>query len=68
MNDVLWRQVKVGRKDGSVLYRPNAFAGFDIEGFDGLNLIAEEGNAVATINIGQVNINRIALYPERSPA
>ena len=56
--------VEIGREDGGVLYLFDALAGLGFEAFYLLYLVAEEGDAVAVVGVGEVDVDGVAFYAE----
>ncbi|OPZ95551.1 MAG: hypothetical protein BWY71_02200 [Planctomycetes bacterium ADurb.Bin412] len=65
--DILGSYIEVGGEDGGVLYGTDPLAAAQFQGIDRFNLVAEETDAVTEINIGKIDIDRIAFDPEGSP-
>ena len=56
--------IEVGRENGCLIEDQYTFAGFGLKSLYIFYFISEEGDAVTIIDIGQVDINSIAINPE----
>ena len=64
VDDFFWGQIKVGGENRSGINGTYAFSGFYLKRVNRFNFISKKTDAVAKIDIGKVDVDGIAFYPE----